>query len=64
MTRTLLHRYVEPRTRLSGRRGPGPRPCGRTRKHRPSLEFLEDRVTPATFLVVNSLDNNLPGSLR
>jgi hypothetical protein len=38
------------------------RPIRRT--HRLALEPLEDRAVPATFLVINSADNLLPGSLR
>jgi fibronectin-binding autotransporter adhesin len=31
---------------------------------RPAVEALEDRLVPSTFLVTNSSDNSLPGSLR
>lgn len=36
----------------------------RTCRLRPSLEILEDRLVPATFLVTNPTDNLDPGSLR
>jgi hypothetical protein len=64
MFRALWQRLVKSGARLSGRRRQGPKPSGRLLRYRPSLDFLEDRVTPSTFLVTNSLDNNLPGSLR
>jgi hypothetical protein len=38
--------------------------CRRPRTARPTLEVLEGRVTPSTFLVTNSTDNLMPGSLR
>ena len=45
------------------------RPAVRTvrraaRGFRPSLEVLEDRVVPATFTVLNTLDDGSVGSLR
>src|SRR5579884_4065036 len=52
------------RTNLSRRRGRAAAARYRPRARRPSLEILEDRLTPSTFLVVNSADNLLPGSLR
>jgi fibronectin-binding autotransporter adhesin len=51
---SMWRRLVNP----SAANAPRPPTC------RPSLESLEDRVTPATFLVTNSSDNLLPGSLR
>src|SRR5262249_42641333 len=55
----LFHRPVK-----TSCRGPALSRCRRPRAARPTLEVLEDRVTPSTFLVTNSSDDLLPGSLR
>jgi predicted outer membrane repeat protein len=39
-------------------------PSRRSRTSRLSLEILEDRLVPSTFLVTNASDNLQPGSLR
>ena len=44
---------------VTGRRG-----RRSTRASRLSVEVLEDRIALTTFLVVNSLDGQRPGSLR
>src|SRR5262249_44340032 len=62
MFRAWWQRFVKSGARLSGRRRQGPQLSRHRLHYQPSLDFLEDRITPSTFLVVNSLDNNLPGS--
>src|SRR5579885_3339662 len=64
MFRLWWSRLARFQTNPSRRRGPAAAPRRRPRACRPSLEILEDRLTPSTFLVVNSADNLLPGSLR
>jgi hypothetical protein len=64
MLHTLWCRLIDPRAKMSRHRGQSAPRCRCSRTCRPSLEFLEDRLTPATFFVVNSSDNLLPGSLR
>jgi len=63
MVRALWNRHVQsrslsPRPRLVSRQ---PR---RRWDSRLSLEILEDRLALSTFLVTNSTDNLMPGSLR
>ena len=53
----------------TGRRGPGrkaspPRPPDLSRRVRPRLEALEDRVTPSTFTTTTFADDGTAGSLR
>src|SRR5579871_6409682 len=62
MLRSLWHRLVRPFAGSS--RGQPPSTSRRPRSFRPIFEHLEDRLTPSTFLVSNSADNLLPGSLR
>ncbi len=64
MFRLWWSRLARFQTNLCRPRGRAVVPRHRPRACRPSLEVLEDRLTPATFLVVNSADNLLPGSLR
>src|SRR5262245_14720345 len=56
MLRTFWQRLANSKSRLARRRSP--------RATRPTLEPLEDRLVPATFLVTNSTDTLMPGSLR
>jgi len=63
MLRTYWHRLFHRPVKTSCRRPVLPR-CRRPPTARPTLEVLEGRVTPSTFLVTNSSDDLLPGSLR
>src|SRR5262245_61212924 len=63
MLRAYWHRLLH-RSGKTSCRGPALPMRRRPRAARPALEVLEGRVTPATFLVTNSSDNLLPGSLR
>src|SRR5262245_61924933 len=63
MFRAFWNRLVNPRARISLRRGPCSQRCRRLRSSWLFLEVLEDRVTPSTFLVTN-LNDSGPGSLR
>jgi predicted outer membrane repeat protein len=53
--RALWQRLTSPANKTSRRR---------PKTFRPAVQILEDRLTPATFLVTNPSDNLLPGSLR
>jgi hypothetical protein len=63
MLRAFWHRLFHRPVKTSCR-GPALPRWRRPRAARPTLEVLEDRVTPSTFLVTNSTDNLMPGSLR
>src|SRR5262249_42527141 len=56
MFRTFWQRLANSMSGPARRRSP--------RAARPTLELLEDRLVPATFLVTNSTDNLMQGSLR
>src|SRR5262245_27572309 len=63
MLRAYWHRLLH-RSGKTSCRGPALPMRRRPRAARPALEVLEGRVTPSTFLVTNSSDDLLPGSLR
>src|SRR5262249_38483255 len=64
MFRVSWDRFANLLAGITSRRRPVPQPCRRFRASRLALELLEDRLVPSTFLVTDSLDNPLPGSLR
>src|SRR5262249_45187012 len=63
MFRSFWNRLVNPRPRISRRRGPCSQRCRGLRSYRLSLEAPDDRVTPSTFLVTD-LNDSGPGALR
>jgi fibronectin-binding autotransporter adhesin len=64
MFRAYRNRLANPTNSPSYRQSPMLRPSRRPLTFRPGVEGLEPRLVPARFLVINSLDNLLPGSLR
>ncbi|MHC5543628.1 hypothetical protein ACYOEI_35840, partial [Singulisphaera rosea] len=67
MLRASWQRIVERMTRTFAQSGPKARRTARSKALRIVMEGLEDRLTPSTLLVTNSVDNRgvpAPGSLR
>ena len=63
--RRLFQGTPDRRSRRGTGRGSSPsRPAGLSRRVRPRLEALEDRVTPSTFTTTTFADDGTAGSLR